>query len=282
MSDKSAGRRRPARAWLIGGGLSLAAGLAVLGLVTASVIERARSGSDAARFNVSLPPGDLAEQLGQVASSDALPPAPAPAAQAATSGAYPGDRINPKYWDEPLWAGSAPFGGPAVPEGFEPVSARDLALAPAATATATRLRIDAIGLNSAVAPLKILNLADQRQYETPVNTVGFIPETSLPGGPGAGWYFGHLESFIRGEGSVFNRLPEVADLIREDPVDVVIGTADAEYLYRVTGTRQVHWTDLAIAPSALAEVTLVTCWPPRVYDRRILVRAELIAVKRLS
>ena len=268
------------RRWRAAGIASLAFGLAVLGLVAFGVIERARSGSDAGRFNYRVAPEERPGLLGQSPALSVAEGAATPG-PARFAGLYPGDRMNPKYWDEPMWAGPAPFGGPAVPPGFEPVSARDVALASAITGRAERIRIGAIGLDSPVAPLSIMDLGDQREYETPVNTVGFIPETALPGAPGSGWYFGHLESFVRGEGSVFRRLPEVADLVRQDPVDIVIGTAEAEYLYRVTGTQLVHQSKLTITDAPGAEITLVTCWPPRVYDQRILVQAELIAIKRL-
>jgi sortase (surface protein transpeptidase) len=95
-----------------------------------------------------------------------------------------------------------------------------------------------------------------------------------------GWYFGHLESFGTGEGSVFNNLPDVVELIRHDPVDIFIETDDAEYMYRVTATSQLHEDDLALTASSYSQVTLCTCWPPKVYDRRVLVTAELVAVKR--
>jgi sortase (surface protein transpeptidase) len=245
--------------------------MVLIGLVAWQAVERARSGSDAARFNYEVAPGERAALLGQ-----AVPPAQTDR----FTGLYPGDRMNPKYWDEPLWAGSAPFGGPAIPSGFEPVSSTDLAGAVAAGVPANRMRIPAIGLDSAVTPLAILNLDDAREYETPNNVVGFIPETALPGQPASGWYFGHLQSIVQGEGSVFHRLPEVADLVREDPVDIILETPQTEYLYRVTSTRQVHQSQLAIRDSKAASITLVTCWPPRVYDQRILVNAELIAVRR--
>lgn len=271
-----AGHRVSARPrWRIAGGLLIAAGAAAIGFAVFSWVEKSNSGSDAARFNYTVPPESLT-----LLTPDATPLPGVDAARHANL--YPGDRMNPRYWDEPQWAGSAPFGGPSLPPGFEPVSANDLSRLSAAGEgrAATRMRIGAIGLDSAVAPLRIVNLADQRQYETPNNVVGFIPGTAAPGQPSTGWYFGHLQSLLLGEGSVFNRLPEVAGLIREDLVDIILDTVEGEYLYRVTATRQVPQDKLALSGGGPAGITLVTCWPPRVYDQRILVEAELIAVRR--
>ena len=142
------------------------------------------------------------------------------------------------------------------------------------------MRIAAIGLDSPVSPLRILHLDDAREYETPKNMVGFIPETAPPGNASSGWYFGHLQSVLLGEGSVFHSLPEVADLVREDPVDIILDTTKAEYLYRVTSIREIRQSDMVISDAKTASITLVTCWPPRIYDHRILVNAELIAVRK--
>jgi LPXTG-site transpeptidase (sortase) family protein len=253
------------------------AGCIAVGAVAFTLYERARSGSDAARFAVDVPP-DRVSSSGLAGGTG-----PALAGETADSASiYPGSRMHPKYWAEPLWAGPAPFAAASVPPGFEPVSSRDVALAPLTTGQAVRLRVPAIALDSPVAPLEINDLGDQREYETPVNTVGFIPDTALPGEAANGWYFGHLESFVSNEGSVFRRLPEVADLARHDPVDIYLSTPQAEYLYRVTSTRQVHQDDLALQETPDSRITLVTCWPPRVYDHRIVVQAELIAVKRAA
>ena len=251
----------------VGGLVMIIGGLAALAAAAFLVYERARSGADADRFNNEVSPGDRAALLGESAS-------PVPAA------VYPGAWVNPKYWDEPLWAGPEPYGSAGLPDGFDAVSARDTLTVPVAGSHALRMRVPAIGLDSGVAPLEIIDAGDQRLYETPVNTVGFIPDTALPGAPSEGWYFGHLESVVRGEGSEFRRLPEIADLIREDPVDIFLSTGPVEYLYRVTGTEQVKEEDLRITSGPDPGITLVTCWPPRVYDRRVLVHAELIGIKR--
>ena len=251
--------------------------LVVAGLFT---YWRFQSGSDEDHFNFEVQ--DRAVLTGQNAAPVSQPSDQTGSEVSVTSYAslFPGSQVNPRYWSDPAWAGAMPFGAPGIPEGFVPVSARDPIAAEAAGAQATRIRIPAIDLDSFIAQLQLIDLDDERAYQTPDNTVGHIPETVNPGEINNGWYFGHLESFGTGEGSVFNRVPEIAELIRHDPVDIFIETEDAEYMYRVTSTSQLHQDDLELTQSDSSQITLCTCWPPRVYDRRVLVNAELIAVKR--
>ena len=70
---------------------------------------------------------------------------------------------------------------------------------------------------------------------------------------------------------------KIKDLIRQDPVDIIIENNDRGYLYRVVGTTVVHQDDLALYGSDDTAVTLVACVPTRVYDHRLLVTAKLIA-----
>lgn len=198
---------------------------------------------------------------------------------------HPGGNFNPRYWSEPAWAGNLPFGGPQLPEGFIPVDSADTALAASAgiqiqgVSRGKRIRIPAIQLDATVEELEIKDLGDSRAWSTPDKVVGHIPSTANPGEPRLGWYFGHLDNFISNEGDIFRRLPEISGLLRWDPVDIFIETDEAEYVYRVTGTRQMHRDDLRLTDTNDSQITLVTCWPFRVYDHRILVTASLIAVK---
>jgi len=269
--------------------------VAIVGVVLIAVsgvyiYSKSRSGSDATEFTYSVPDESLDSHLGisivPEPESPATGDAPIPldlkspdVAQFASL--YPGDLLNPKYWSEPEWAGSDPFGGPTIPDEFFPILSTDLFLDIDPTANATRIKIPAIKLDSTVAELGIIDLGDQKSYETPNNTVGHIPETALPGQQGSGWFFGHLESFAAQEGNIFRHLPEIAELIKKDPVDVYLETPDAEYIYRVTATSQIHQSELHLNSTDGAQITLVTCWPPRVYDQRVLVDATLIAYKPL-
>ena len=195
---------------------------------------------------------------------------------------YPGGNMNPRYWSDPYWAGNLPFGGQTIPEGFIPVDADAYVHSATSAGSGVRMRIPAIELDAAVSELEIRDLGDSREWSTPDKVVGHIPSTAKPGESANGWYFGHLEDFLANEGDIFRRLPEISKMIKNDPVDIFIATSDAEYMYRVTDTRQVHSGDLHLTDTSNAQITLVTCWPFRVYDHRIVVSAVLIAVKPLQ
>ena len=199
------------------------------------------------------------------------------------SSIYPADFTAPKYWSVHQNATDEPFAPPSIPDDFTIVGEDYVvSLEDDPSAYATRVRIPAIHLDSSVAPLKLIDLGDSQQYETPANTVGFIPETSAPGGSGTGWYFGHLESFGHNEGSVFRNLPDVSGLIKNDPVDIYLTTDESEYIYRVYQTSQVSAEELSLQEYGPGTITLCTCWPPKIYTERVLVTAKLIAVKNAS
>ena len=135
-------------------------------------------------------------------------------------------------------------------------------------------------IDSTVIELSIQDLGDRRAYQTPSNAVGHIPETSDAGENGEGWFFGHTESPILDEGSVFFNLQQVPGLLRNgEEVRVITGNGTEEFLYRVTGTRVVHEDDLALTAGGGPQIHLVSCVPRLVYDHRLIVDAELIAKK---
>jgi LPXTG-site transpeptidase (sortase) family protein len=267
-----------------------------IGLIVASGIymySRSRSGSDAAEYTYTVPDESIDSHLGREAlpqtstTTDSLTGSePIPLELRAPDVAefanlYPGNLLNPKYWGEPEWAGSDPYGGPTIPDEFTPILSTDLFRDFDPTSEATRIRIPSIDVDSIVEELGIIDLGDQKSYETPDNVVGHIPETSSPGQQGSGWFFAHLESFVAQEGNIFRHLPKITELIKQDPVDVYVETLEAEYIYRVTSTSQIPDSELFLSNTNDAQITLVTCWPPRVYDQRILVDATLIAYRPL-
>ena len=81
---------------------------------------------------------------------------------------------------------------------------------------------------------------------------------------------------------MFREVPKILNLIKSDPVDIYVESSDGEFIYRVTGTNVVHRNDLQLEQSNRSSIILVASWPPHVYDRRFLVTAELLAVKRDS
>ena len=195
---------------------------------------------------------------------------------------YPAYQMHPKYWHQPLWAGTDPYSHEEIglPVGYRPMAGIGAEVVEAGRAPARRISIPAIGVDSSVQELAIVALGDSRAYETPKNTVGHIPQTPNPGESGNAWFFGHLESPIKGEGSVFRRLPELSQYLKNgDPVYVTIESEGGEYLYQVTSTRVVHQNELKLYDSDNALITLVACVPRLVYDHRILVTAELVGIK---
>ncbi|MGA0276075.1 MAG: sortase [Dehalococcoidia bacterium] len=267
--------------------LVAAIGLGLIGVAAVYAISSWRSGSDSAEYTYEVEPEQRTEYLGLGAPSvavrrDSNEPVPLTTefnGFETLAAPYPGNLVNPKYWAEPEWAGSDPFGGPTIPEEFTPVDSTSIFRDYDATSDAFRIRIPAIDVDAPIKDLAILDLGDSKEYETPDRVVGHIPETAEPGQNGNGWFFAHLESFAAGEGNIFRRLPEISDLVRQDPVDVYFETESAEFIYRVTQTSQIPESELRLSTESAAEVTLVTCWPPRVYDQRILVEATLIAFR---
>ncbi len=197
---------------------------------------------------------------------------------------YEGMEMHPKYWHEPLRAAADMRVAVGLPEGFEPASAHDSLRFAAPKTEARRLSIPSIGVDSDVKELAVVDLGSSRSYETPKNTIGHIPETADPGELGNGWFFGHLESPFRGEGNVFQRLPEIADLLRqfaevgEGAVYVVVESDTGEYLYEVVATQVVHADELRLYDTDGVYITLVTCVPRLDYSHRLLVTAKLVGV----
>jgi sortase (surface protein transpeptidase) len=139
-----------------------------------------------------------------------------------------------------------------------------------------------LGLVASVEELAINDLGNSRAYETPKFTVGHIPQSPNPGSRGNGWYFGHLESPIQGEGNIFARLPLVPELLRKgEDVHVVIESGGREYLYVVSETDLIHQDDISLYQASDARVTLVTCFPRLKYDQRLLVTARLVGFRDL-
>ena len=192
---------------------------------------------------------------------------------------FPGLRIHPKYWAEPLWAGADLRPATDLPPGYAAVPP-DGVPTNGVAAVATRMRIPIINVDTTVNELGIVDLGDSRAYETPKNTVGHIPQTVNPGQPGNGWFFGHLESPVRGEGNVFFHLPKIpSHLENGEPVYIILETENGDYLYQVSETKVVHQQDLRLYDSKQPTITLVTCVPRLLYDHRLLVTAKLVGTR---
>ncbi|MQF69364.1 sortase [SAR202 cluster bacterium AD-804-J14_MRT_500m] len=192
---------------------------------------------------------------------------------------YPGEWIPPAFWDNPLGAEDVASTVDALLSQFEIVESIDQ-LDFVQSAPPVRITIPAIQVDSPVAELAILDLSDSRSYETPKNVVGYISKTGDLGRTGNAWFFGHLESPIRGEGSVFSKLPEIP-LLWKRGIDVyaVVESEKASYLYRLTTSIQVHEDDLSIYQGEGSSINLVTCVPRFSYDHRQIITGTLVGIK---
>jgi sortase (surface protein transpeptidase) len=192
---------------------------------------------------------------------------------------YPGESIRALYWDNPLAYEPRSSLEAALVQGFSPVDPASAAKV-GTLASPSRIVIPAIDVDSPAAELEILDLGDSRAYETPKYVVGHIPETARPGERGTGWYFGHLESPIRGEGSVFRDLPKIPELLRQgEDVYVIIGNGTTDYLYRVSDFQILAADELKLQDTGQPSVFLVTCIPRFYYDYRLVIKAVLVGTR---
>ena len=143
------------------------------------------------------------------------------------------------------------------------------------------IEIPAIELSSEIKSLTIQNYGNARGWETPRNVVGHIPTTANPGQEGIAYLFGHLNSPIRGEGSVFRNLTKIPDILRQgkDVYVYVKDEGEKTYLYQVNKTRVIPQEEFKIEDSNSALIELVACVPSYIYDHRLIVTAKLVGFK---
>ncbi len=195
---------------------------------------------------------------------------------------YPGENLPFIAWDDPWTAQPSSGIEDDLLDGFRPLDEAQIA-AVGEMPAATSIGIPAIGLEAPIQELGIIDLGDARQYATPNRVVGHIPETANAGELGNVWLFGHLQSPLRGEGSVFRNLPLIPDKLRKgERVYVVLDGPAGSYLYEAKSTSVIYQDELSLYPSDGATVTLVTCVPALIYDHRLLVTGELVGFKPLS
>lgn len=268
---------------------SLLGGLACLAVVGVYGYGWLVAGRDSAQKTVGQ--AEIEEQFGRAAPLNA-----GGSVMPSLVSAYPARYTNPKYWDDAQALGAEPFGLSGIPDGFVALGDQDrgeflAGLGVTDDPQPTGLRIPDIALETPVYGLSIVQVNGMPQWENPDQEVGFLPASGTPGMDMNGWYFGHLSSLD--EGNVFRHLPRVPELVREDPVDIYITTEEAEFLYRVSATHELHRDDLqgdlfgpSLDPNAefgsQGSIFLCTCWPPNNYTRRIVVEAALLAVRPAS
>lgn len=219
---------------------------------------------------------------GQIAADlDAQTSVPAGFPVSAAPGqAYPGEGLRPAAWSNLQGYEPADYLQQAMLREFVPLADRPVALVGSLPA-ATRLSIPLLDVESPVKELKILDLVDQRAYETPRHTVGHIPQSAGGGEAGSAWFFGHLQSPLVDEGSVFYSLPRIPALLRQGKdVYVVTDNGGQQFLYQVTATEVLPQEQLKLYNTGMATIHLVTCVPSLVYDHRLVVTGELVGVRQ--
>ncbi|MBM3943259.1 MAG: sortase [SAR202 cluster bacterium] len=213
-----------------------------------------------------------------------LSPAPEPEVVEPVPAAFPADSVGgtdlqASGWANPLGYRSGELRQAELIKTFSPLG-KGRAAAVGTLRPATQLSIPILDVQSSVAELKITTLDDRRAYETPRLTVGHIPETANAGEEGSAWFFGHLESPLAGEGSVFYSLPQIPEILKQGKdVYIVTQSNDQQFLYRVTSTKVVPQDQLKLSDEGFAAITLVTCVPKLVYDHRLVVQGELVGMR---
>ncbi|MCH7737009.1 MAG: sortase [Chloroflexi bacterium] len=197
---------------------------------------------------------------------------------AANVSLYPGKAVTSDSWANPFAYEPAYLRIQALLDGFSPIGESGVTISN--ILPSTRILIPVIGVDSTISELSILDLGDSRAYESPDNTVGHIPASANAGEQGASWFFGHTESPISREGSVFFNLQKVPEKLRNgEDVFIITDNGDNQFLYRATSSRVVHQDDLRLDAAQYAEINLVSSVPRFVYDYRLVVSGVLIALR---
>ncbi len=189
---------------------------------------------------------------------------------------YPGKAVTADSWNNLYDYEPAYLRNHALLKGFSPIGENGIAIGD--IPASTRILVPAIGVDSTITELAILDLGDSRNYESPNNTVGHIPESANAGEKGTSWYFGHTESPISREGSVFFNLQKVPEKLRNgEEVFIITDNGINQFLYRATSSQVVHQDDLRLDGMLGSDINLVSSVPRFVYDHRLVVSGELIA-----
>ena len=189
---------------------------------------------------------------------------------------FPGKAVTADSWNSLYSYEPAYLRNQALLKGFSPIG--EVGIATADIPPSTRILVPAIGVDSTISELAILDLGDSRNYESPNNTVGHIPESANAGERGTSWFFGHTESPISREGSVFFNLQKVPEMLRDgEDVFIITDNGANQFLYRATSSQVVHQDDLRLDGLLGADINLVSSVPRFVYNYRLVVSGELIA-----
>lgn len=191
---------------------------------------------------------------------------------------FPGTALTADSWNNLYGYEPAYLREQTLLKGFSPIG--EGGVIPENVPSSTRILVPAIGVDSTISELSILDLGDSRAYESPDNTVGHIPESANAGENGTAWFFGHTESPIGREGSVFFNLQKVPEKLRNgENVFIITDNGANQFLYRATSSQVVHQDDLQLDATPDADINLVSSVPRFVYNQRLVVSGELIALR---
>jgi len=197
---------------------------------------------------------------------------------AASVSLFPGKAVAAESWNNPLSYEPAYYREQRLLDGFSPIGETGVTITD--IQPSTRIMVPSIGIDSTISELSILDFGDSRSYESPDNTVGHIPESDNAGEDGTSWFFGHTESPISREGSVFFNLQKVPEKLRNgEDVFIITDNGDHQFLYRATSSQVFHQDDLTLAATPFSDINLVSSVPRFVYDHRLVVSGELIALR---
>ena len=191
---------------------------------------------------------------------------------------FPGKTVSAESWSNLLSYEPPYFREQRLLDGFSPIGESGMTLTD--IKPSTRIIIPSIGVDSSISELAILDLGDRRYYESPNNTVGHIPETANGDEDGASWFFGHTDSPISREGSVFFNLQKVPEKLRTgEDVFIITDNGDRQFLYRAMSSQVLHQDDLTLNATPGSDINLVSSVPRFVYDHRLVISGELIALR---
>ncbi len=140
---------------------------------------------------------------------------------------------------------------------------------------AQKIEIPLLKIDSKIEPLKISNLNDSRSYESPNKIVGHLENQKLADG-GNIWLFGHLESPLTQEGSVFKNLPDVSTYLdKNEPIIIFASGEKNIFVYEIVETEILSDKEFKVYNDKQNTMYLVTCIPKWIYDHRYIAKAEL-------
>jgi sortase A len=135
-----------------------------------------------------------------------------------------------------------------------------------------RLVIPSIALDTPVVEVGLVVENGNPAWDTAAFAAGHHRGSAVPGELGNAILAGHISSPVSKKGEVFRRLPEVRI---GDRIDVFVDSR--RVTYEVAEVRVVAPSAIQVMePTSDATLTLITCYPDRLYTRRLIVIGKLM------